>query len=83
MLKLPSSALTQLNSTQLQLKLRLRLALFPVDPATHPPGTVVSKTNSRVLQEYFKTTLILVLHPSLNSTQLKLLSTTQLKLVFT
>ena len=64
---LPSSASTQL-------KLRLRLALFPVDPATHPPGTVVSETNSRVFQDYFKTTLILVRHPSLNSTQLKLLS---------
>ena len=28
----------QLNSTQPQLKLRLRLALFPPDPTTHPPG---------------------------------------------
>ena len=43
---LPNSASTQLNSTQLQL--RLRLALFPPDPATrhppptHTPGTVVS-----------------------------------------
>ena len=27
----------QLNSTQPELKLRLRLALFPSDPATHPP----------------------------------------------
>ena len=45
----------QLDSTQSQLKLRLRLALFPADPPTHrppsyppdhpatqPPGTVVS-----------------------------------------
>ena len=34
----PSSASTQLNSTQSQLKLRLRLALFPVSdkPSTHP-----------------------------------------------
>ena len=38
-----------------QLKLRLRLSLFLVDPATHPPGAVVSQTNSRVFQDYFKT----------------------------
>ena len=28
----------QLNSTQLQLKLSLRLALIPLSPATQPPG---------------------------------------------
>ena len=43
----------QYNSTQYQLKLRLRLALFPADPASHPPGhparTVVSKTSSVLL----------------------------------
>ena len=49
----------QLNSTQPQLKLRLRLALVPVGPATrppnHPPGTVVSETTSSIFQDYLKT----------------------------
>ena len=50
----------QLNSTQPQLKLRLRLALDPVDPS----GTVVSKTSVgvlltvlRPLNDHFKTTV--------------------------
>ena len=34
----------QLYSTQPQLKLRLRLALFPADPPTRPPVTVVKTT---------------------------------------
>ena len=48
-----------LNSTQSQLKLRLRLALIPPDPATHPPGTVDSTLHdsSRQIQGCFKTTL--------------------------
>ena len=57
----------QLNSSQLQLKLRLGLALFSLDPltdpapppttnpATHPIGTAVSEPTSRVFQDYFKT----------------------------
>ena len=53
---LPSSASTQINSTQLQLKLRLRLALFPADPTTHLARTVVSKTSSVLLQYKLKTT---------------------------
>ena len=52
----------QLNSTQPQLKLRLRLALIPPDPSTHPPGTVDSTLHdySRQIlgcfkiQDYFK-----------------------------
>ena len=35
-------AMLSLNSTQPQLKLRLRLALFPPDPPTHPFRTVDS-----------------------------------------
>ena len=61
-------AQSQLNSTQPQLKLRLRLALFSADPTTHPatrpPRTVVSKasvgvllTVSRPLNDHFKTTV--------------------------
>ena len=58
---LPSSASTQF-------KLRLRLTLFPADPAIHPPGQpptwpptnqariVVSMTSSVLLQYNFKTT---------------------------
>ena len=52
------------DSTQSQLKLRLRLALIPADPPTHPPGTVVSRTSvgvlltvSRPLNDHFMTTL--------------------------
>ena len=64
---LPSSASTQLNSTQPQLKLRLRLALIPPDPASHtpthpPPGTVDSTLHdySRQIQGCFKTKLLLL-----------------------
>ena len=76
----------QLNSTQPQLKLRLRLALMPPDPATHhpptthhPPGTVDFTLHdySRQIQGCFKTKLLLLLRnfkttslPSLASTQL-------------
>ena len=48
----------QLNSTQPQLKLRVRLALIPPDPATHPPTrdcrfytSWLFMTNSRMLQD--------------------------------
>ena len=55
-----------LNSTQPQLKLRMRLALFPPDPPTHPFRTVDStlhyfmiiqdlfKDASMLLKKYFK-----------------------------
>ena len=36
------------NSIQFQSQFRLRLALFPVDPATHPETTL------RLFQDYFK-----------------------------
>ena len=41
---LPSSTSTQLNS--IQLKLRLRWSIFPLNPATHPP-TTRNSLNSR------------------------------------
>ena len=63
----PTSTLFLPSSASTQLKLRLRLALFPADlpshPATLPPRTVVSRTSfgvlltvSRPLNEHFKTT---------------------------
>ena len=44
-----------LNSTQFQLKLRLRLALFPPDPPTRPPGhppTRDSRLHTTLLHDY-------------------------------
>ena len=74
---LPSSASTQLNSTQRQLEAEVSLISIwsshpPTRPPTHPPRTVVSKTSSgllllnfktsfRLIQYYFKTTLTLIL----------------------
>lgn len=60
-----------LNSTQLQL--RLRLALFPTDPATHPPpGTVVSEASSKL--HYFPTTLRLLKDYSIQRQDFKTIS---------
>ena len=42
-LNVSNIAKLSLNSTQLQLQLRLGLALFPAYPATHPSVKVVSK----------------------------------------
>ena len=45
----------QLNSTQPQLKLRMRLALFPPDPPTHPFRTVDSTLHYfMIIQDLFK-----------------------------
>ena len=41
----------QLNSTELQLKLRLRLALIPLSPATRPPTHPVTR-KSRLSQTF-------------------------------
>ena len=44
-----------LNSTQFQLNLRLMLALFQANPATHPPGKNF-RSSSVLLQYNFKNT---------------------------
>ena len=60
-----------LNSTQLNIN--SNLALVPLSPATHPTGHPPTqppeKVVSRLVQDCFKTTLMLVIHPNLNSTQ--------------
>ena len=42
-----SSIIAELSLYSTQLNLRLRLALFPVDPTTHPPETVDAETTSK------------------------------------
>ena len=67
---LPSSASTQLNSTQTQAEVSLISTLFqpPTHPATHPEQKITHdyfkiiqdyfKDASRLIQDYFNTTLI-------------------------
>ena len=61
----------QLNSTKLQLKLRLRLALIPLSPATQTPEKVVSK---KVRLKNFSTPSQPQLNLNSTQPQLKLLS---------